>query len=96
MRVEDFRAAVMRNPAHDPLLGALSELGLPDAWIVAGSLVQTVWNWQTGRSIDYGINDYDVFYFDPDPSWEAEDRVIGALRPIFTVGHATREHERCK
>jgi uncharacterized protein len=39
-----------------------------------------VWNWQTGRPIDYGIHDYDVFYFDSDLSWEAEDRVIGALQ----------------
>ena len=28
----------------------------------------------------YGVNDYDVFYFDADLSWEAEDRVINALR----------------
>ena len=27
-----------------------------------------------GRAVDYGINDYDVFYFDPDTSWEAEDK----------------------
>jgi len=32
--------------------------------------------WRTGRAIDYGINDYDVFYFDPDTSWAAEDAVI--------------------
>jgi uncharacterized protein len=80
MRSEDFRAAVLRNPAHDALLDDLIKLGLPDAWIVAGCLTQTVWNLQTGRRIDYGINDYDVFYFDPDLSWEAEDRVIVALR----------------
>ena len=32
-----------------------------------------MWNVLTGRAVDYGINDYDVFYFDPDTSWEAED-----------------------
>jgi hypothetical protein len=80
MRPEDFQAAVLRNPVHDPLLDDLAKLGLPDAWIVAGCLVQTVWNLQTGRPVNYGINDYDVFYFDADLSWEAEDRVIGALR----------------
>jgi hypothetical protein len=41
--------------------------------------VQTVWNVLTGRAVDYGINDYDVFYFDPDTSWEAEDAVIRKL-----------------
>jgi hypothetical protein len=82
MQVEDFRAAVFLNPVHDALLDELAELGLPDAWIVSGCPVQTVWNLKTGRNIDYGISDYDVFYFDPDPSWEAEDRVICALRPL--------------
>ena len=41
--------------------------------------MQTVWNVLTGRAVDYGINDYDVFYFDPDTSWEAEDAVIRKL-----------------
>ena len=52
---------------------------MPDAWLVSGCLVQTVWNVLTGRAVGYGINDYDVFYFDPDTSWEAEDAVIRKL-----------------
>lgn len=80
MRTADFVSAVLRNPVHHALLGRLNELGLPDAWIVAGCLTQTAWNVLSGRSVDYGINDYDVFYFDPDLSWEAEDRVIAGLR----------------
>ena len=56
---------------------------LPDAWIVAGCLVQTVWNGLTRRAVDYGINDYDVFYFDPDTTWAAEDAVIRQLHNAF-------------
>src|ERR1700704_2322054 len=80
MNVDDFRIAILRNPVSDALLDALMRLELPDAWIVSGCLTQTIWNIQTGRAIGYGIDDYDVFYFDPDLSWEAEDRVIGRLR----------------
>ncbi len=40
----------------------------------------TVWNVLTARPADYGIDDYDVFYFDPDTSWQAEDAVIARLR----------------
>ena len=47
---------------------------------MSGCLVQTVWNVLTGRALDYGISDYDVFYFDPDTSWEAEDAVIRKLQ----------------
>lgn len=80
MRTTDFLSAVLRNPVHDALLNRLAELRLPDAWIVAGCLTQTAWNVSTGRAIDYGINDYDVFYFDPDLSWEVENRVIDDFR----------------
>lgn len=82
MRTDDFLNATLRNPIHQVLLDELTARALPDAWIVAGSLTQTVWNVQTGRPVDHGINDYDVFYFDADVSWEAEDRVIASLRPI--------------
>ncbi len=42
--------------------------------------MQTAWNVLTERAVDYGINDYDVFYFDPDTSWQAEDVVIRKLQ----------------
>jgi hypothetical protein len=76
---DDFLAAVLRNPVNDALLDELMRLELPDAWLVSGCLTQTIWNIRTDRPIGYGINDYDVFYFDSDLSWEAEDRVIGHL-----------------
>ena len=50
---------------------------------MAGCLVQTVWNGLTTRAVDYGINDYDVFYFDPDTTWAAEDAVIRQLHNAF-------------
>jgi uncharacterized protein len=74
-----FLTAVLRNPAHDIIARALDELALPDAWIVSGCLVQTAWNGLTGRAVDYGISDYDVFYFGPNTSWAAEDAVIRRL-----------------
>ena len=73
----------MRNPVNEIIAEELFRLALPDAWLVSGCLVQTVWNVLTGRAVDYGINDYDVFYFDPDTSWEAEDAVIRTLTDAF-------------
>jgi len=76
MDTKAFLSSVLQNPAHSAILDALRAMQLPDAWLVSGSLAQTVWNDLTERPLAYGINDYDVLYFDPDPSWEAEDRVI--------------------
>ena len=80
MNRDQFLAAALRNPANQIIADELFALALPDAWIVSGCLVQTVWNVLTGRAVDYGISDYDVFYFDPDTSWEAEDEVIRTLQ----------------
>ena len=60
-------------------------LALPDAWIVSGCLVQSAWNVLTGRAVDYGISDYDIFYFDPDTSWQAEDAVIRRCRIAWRI-----------
>ncbi len=79
MTQDEFLNLALRNPANKIIAEKLFELALPDAWIVSGCLVQTVWNVLTGREVDYGINDYDVFYFDPDTSWAAEDAVIRSL-----------------
>lgn len=76
MDEQSFLAAALKNPANETIARALFELALPDAWLVSGCLVQTAWNVLTGRAVDYGISDYDVFYFDRDTSWDAEDTVI--------------------
>lgn len=57
--------------------------GLPDWWIVSGAIYNLVWNRLTGRPDDYGMKDIDLAYFDPDLSWEAEDRVIAEGRWRF-------------
>ena len=76
MTKNEFLAAALRNPVDEAIVEELFRLALPDAWIVSGCLVQTVWNVLTARAVDYGIDDYDIFYFDPDTSWQAEDAVI--------------------
>jgi len=79
MTRDEFIAAALRNPANKIVADELFHLALPDAWLVSGCLVQTVWNVLTGRAAAYGIADYDIFYFDGDTSWEAEDNVIRRL-----------------
>lgn len=65
------------------VLEAARTLDLPDWWLVSGAIYNTVWNVLTGREPLYGIKDADLFYFDPDTSWEAEDRAIQRARAFF-------------
>jgi hypothetical protein len=83
MTRDEFLAAAFQNPINKTIVDELFTLALPDAWLVSGCLVQTVWNVRTNRAVGYGISDYDVFYFDPDTSWEAEDAVIRTLAERF-------------
>ena len=78
-----FLSLALANETNRMILDRLPDLNLPDAWLVSGSLFQAAWNGLTGRTPDYGIKDYDIFYFDPDTSWEAEDRAIARARALF-------------
>ncbi len=79
-----FQAALTRNHTLTEVLSRSAGLGLPDWYLVAGCLYQTVWNVVTGQPPEAGILDYDLAYFDAtDLSWAAEDAVIQAGRQAF-------------
>lgn len=69
------------------VLTTVRRLGLNDWRVFSGAVYQAVWNEVTGRPAGYGIKDYDLGYFDPDTSWDAEDvvikRVAAAFEPPF-------------
>ncbi len=72
-----FLKLALANPVNAALLDRLPILDLPDGWLVAGCLFQSVWNGLSGLPPTHGISDYDVFYFDDSElSWDAEDEVI--------------------
>jgi hypothetical protein len=78
-----FTRTALANPVNRAILGRLEKLDVGDCWLVSGALFQTVWNVLTGRPPQFGIRDYDVFYFDPDTSWDAEDLVIKRAAELF-------------
>ncbi|MEM7211331.1 MAG: nucleotidyltransferase family protein [Pseudomonadota bacterium] len=57
---------------------------LPDWWIVSGAIYNTVWNHLSDLPPGTGIRDVDLFYFDPDTRWEAEDRFIQKGKSHFS------------
>ena len=99
MDADIFLATVLRNPVNASIADEMLRLALPDAWVVSGCLAQTAWNVLTGRALHYGIGDYDIFYFDPDTSWQAEDAVIreferrlGNLQVRLEIRNQARVH----
>jgi len=79
-----LRAVLSRSPIVATVVGRWSEVGLPDCWLVAGCVAQTVWNDAFGRSAGHGISDIDLVYFDgADLSAEAEARHAERIRTLF-------------
>lgn len=64
------------------LLSHVESLGLPDGWIGAGFIRNTVWDVLHGRAIDVSrLNDVDVIFFDPsDTRRERESDLQNRLR----------------
>jgi len=79
-RLEDI---VRAAPSLMRVLTTARDLDLPDWMIFSGAVYQRVLNHLTGRDLDYGIKDYDLGYFDPDTSYDAEDRVIRRVAAAF-------------
>ena len=76
MAPSEFTGAVRRNPGVAALLDRLPGLGLPQGHLAAGCLFQTWWNLRSGCPAAEDIRDHDVFYWDADISWAAEDDAI--------------------
>ncbi len=74
---------VRADPGLMHVLTTVRSLGLNDWRVFSGAVYQSVWNAVTGRPVGYGRKDYDLGYFDPDVSWDAEDAVIKRVAAAF-------------
>lgn len=74
---------VRADPMLMQVLTTVRGLDLPDWRLFSGAVYQGVWNAQTGRPVGYGVKDYDIGYFDPDTSWDAEDVFIKRVAAAF-------------
>ncbi len=74
---DELLKIVLENPAVNSVLDAAVDLKLPDWFVGAGCIAQTVWNKHHGYDLTDNINDIDLVYFDNnDLSFEAEDKII--------------------
>jgi len=85
--LSDLNARLVEVVRADPdlmhVLTTVRGLGLNDWRVFSGAVYQSVWNAVTGRPVGYGRKDYDLGYFDPDTSWDAEDLVIRRVAAAF-------------
>jgi hypothetical protein len=82
-REAELEAILRAAPSLMTVMETARVLDLPDWLIFSGAIYQRVLNHLTGRDPDYGIKDYDIGYFDPDTSYDAEDVVIRRVAAAF-------------
>lgn len=83
MTADRLIADALTNPVNVAILERLPELGVEQPWLVAGCIYGAAWNRLTGRPPGENVKDYDIFYWDEDTSWEAEDTVIRRAGALF-------------
>jgi uncharacterized protein len=76
---------ILASPILAPIVRQWEAIALPDCWLVAGALAQTVWNDAFGFAPDYGVKDVDLVYFDgSDLSEDAEAEHEARIRQMFS------------
>jgi uncharacterized protein len=77
-------AQVLRqSPITRSLFDRWEHIGLPDCWLVAGAVAQTVWNDAHTFAPEHGIKDVDIVYFDADLREQSESHHAERLRRLL-------------
>lgn len=75
-QIDILEQILLQNEKLKEVLTILSKSKLKNYYVAAGCINQTVFNYYHGNKLDFGIDDFDVVYFDEDLSYEKEDETI--------------------
>src|ERR1700761_8956200 len=77
---------LLASPIIEPVIRQWADLTLPDCWLAAGAVTQTVWNDLFGHDPGYGMTDSDLIYFDgSDLSENAEASHAARIGRLFAA-----------
>ena len=81
---EKLEEILKKNLSIQAILERAPKLNMPNWYLGAGGIAQTVWNVAHGFDAEKGIRDYDLVYYDPqDISYEGEDAFIQRGQELF-------------
>jgi len=83
-QVRALESILKQSPLIQMALGCADELNMPNWYLGAGCVAQTVWNYLCGRELTLHINDLDLVYFDQNNlSKESESLYIDEARKLL-------------
>lgn len=99
---EIFVSILKQNTDLMIILDYISKLKLPNFYIAAGSIFQTIWNYYDDKPLNYGIKDIDIIYYDSNniskkTEKQLENKIISHFQKInlnyeFDVHNEARMH----
>lgn len=99
---QKFISILKQNEDLMTVLNYIYELKLPNFYIAAGSIFQTIWNYYDSKPLNYGIKDIDIIYYDSsniskDNEQELENNIINHFKELnmnyeFDVHNEARMH----
>lgn len=99
---ETFISILKQNKDLMTILDYIEELNLPNFYIAAGSVFQTIWNYYDNKPLNYKIKDIDIIYYDTnntskETEKELEDKIIEHFSKLninyeFDVHNEARMH----
>lgn len=86
-RQEEFRKLIRNDERTMRILEVVRELNLPDWFVAAGAIRNTIWDIVENFSEHTALNDIDVVYFDPSDTREETEnkyeKVLSELEPKY-------------
>ena len=84
---DEFISILKQNQDLMSILDYIYELQLPNFYIVADSVFQTIWNYYDGKPLNYQIKDIDIIYYDEDnlsqdSEKELEDKISNHFKEL--------------
>ena len=80
---QELKAILFQNKVLASIFEKASILDLPDWYLGAGAIAQTVWNHKNGFDLSQGIKDYDLVYFDTDVTEEKQSQYVKKAKELF-------------
>lgn len=97
-----FISIIKKNEDLMLILDYIYNLKLPNFYIAAGSIFQTIWNYYDNKPLNYGIKDIDIIYYDSnnlskDDEEQLENKIINHFKQMninyeFDVHNEARMH----
>ncbi len=83
-QTEQLESILRINPCTKRILENADKLALPNWYLGAGCIAQTVWNYLIKKPLTSHINDYDLVYFNAeDLDEESENRIAENVKDLF-------------